>query len=116
MVFAVVMLTCLVSSVLWTLLTRSPLTAWLSVTFGALWLPSNNRQLEGHNVVLLSPTHAITQGDMVGVIGWLFGMAFLLMWALRGERGHARSERVGLVMLVGLGVLALGALAAFETG
>ena len=116
MVFAVVMLTCLVSSVLWTLLTRSPVTAWLSVAFGALWLPSNNRQLEGHNVVVLSTTHAITQGDMVGVIGWVLGMVVLLMWAVRTERGHARSERVGLVVLVGLGVLALGAVAAFETG
>lgn len=116
MVFAVVMLTCLVSAALWTLLTGAPLTAWLLVVFGALWLPSNNRQLEGHNLLTLSTTHAVTQGDAVGVIGWLLGMAVLLVRALRSEPGHARSERIGAVMLVGLGVLALGALAAYETG
>jgi hypothetical protein len=114
--FAVVMLTCLVAAAGWCLITRTRLAAWLLLAFSALWLPSNNGQLEGQNLITLSPRHGITQGDSVGVIGWLLAMTVLLVHAVRSEPRQARSERIGAVMLVGLAALAFGALAAYETG
>ena len=116
MVFAVIMLTCVVASALWALCTWTPFSGWLAMIFGALWLPANNGQLEGRNLITLSRTHGITQGDSVGVIGWLIAMAVLLRWARQAEPGHPRSERTGMVMLIGLAALALGAIAAYETG
>lgn len=116
MFFAVLMLTCLVSATFWTLLTRSAVAASVLLVFGALWLPANNGQLEGHNLLTLSTTHGVTEGDAVGIVGWLIAMAVLLHLALRSERGHVRSERIGAVMLAGLGVLALGAVTAYVIG
>ncbi|HEV7194090.1 MAG TPA: hypothetical protein VGN35_12900 [Jatrophihabitantaceae bacterium] len=116
MVFSVVMLTCLVAAAGWCLLTRTAFAGWVLLAFAALWLPSNNGHLEGRNLIKLSTGHGITQGDAVGVTGWLLAMVVLLTWALRSGRGHVRSERVGAVMLIGLTALALGALTAYETG
>jgi hypothetical protein len=114
--FSVAVLTCLVAVAGWCAITRSRLSAWCLLILSALWLPSNNRHLEGHTLLVLTPAHAITQGDAVGVICWLLATSVLLVRAQASAPRTQRWARAAVTFATCALVLALGALTAYETG
>jgi hypothetical protein len=116
MVFSVAVLTCLVAAAGWCLITRNTASAWLTLALSALWLPANNGQLEGHNLIVLAPTHAMTQGDAVGVVCWLLATTVLVLRARASAPAGQRWARVGAMFLACAVILGIGALAAVETG
>jgi hypothetical protein len=116
MLIAVLILTCLVSAAGWCLITRTQFAAWTLVTTSAVWLPANNGHLEGHIVFTLNHAHGITQGDFVGITGWLFGTGVLSYHALRSDTRSPRSPHVGVVLLICLAILAVGMLSAYASG
>ncbi len=116
MVFSVAVLTCLVAVAGWCAVARSQLSAWCLLILSALWLPSNNGQLEGHVLFTVTPTHGITEGDAVGVICWLLATSVLVGRAQASAPRGQRTTRAAVTFLSCGLILALGALTAYESG
>jgi hypothetical protein len=92
------------------------LSAWFLLILSAVWLPSNNRYLEGHTLFVFAPTHAITQGDSVGLICWLLATSVLIVRAQASAPRNHRWARAAVTFATCALVLALGALTAYESG
>jgi hypothetical protein len=113
---SVAVLTCLVAAAGWCAITRSRLSAWCLLILSAAWLPANNGELEGHNLIVLTPAHAITEGDSVGVICWLLATSVLLVRVQSSVPHGQRWARAAVTFATCALVLALGALIAYESG
>jgi hypothetical protein len=113
--FALAMLGCLFGCLIWAVSVRAPVAAWALVAVSALWLPANNRQLEGSTLLVLSSTHAVTQADALGAICWLIGTG-ILAWHAVSAPGRRPWTSI-IAMFAGCCVVfGLGALVAFENG
>jgi hypothetical protein len=117
MVLSVAALTLLLLCVAWCLLTLDRIAAGCLVIAAALWLPANNRHLEGHTLLVLSQAHGVTVADVIGLAGWLLGSAVLVAAELPDRyRTRGSGRRAGLTVGACVAVVAVGALLAVATG
>jgi hypothetical protein len=111
---AVIVFSCLLAALSWCLITGSAASCWFLVVASALWLPANNRHLEGRTLVVLTTTHGITVSDLVALGCWLLATATLL-WRAHRSRLAGGAARVGTLLATCAGVFLLGALVAVGT-
>lgn len=117
MVVSVLVLTLLLLCAAWCLLTFDRIAAGCLVVAAVLWLPANNRHLEGHTLFVLSQTHGVTVADLIGLAGWLLGSAVLVAAEVPDRyRTRGSSERAWLTLGACVAALAVGALLAAATG
>jgi len=116
MVLSVVVLTGLVTALVWCVMVRTTSSAWILLALSSIWLPSNNGHLEGRTVLILTDAHAVTQADCVGIACWLVATIVLVWRAQSAAPPGRRPARAGAILLACGFVFAVGALAAFETG
>ena len=117
MAFSVLAQTLLLACAAWCLLTRDRPAAGCLVLAAALWLPANNRHLEGRTLIVLSQSHGVTVADVIGLAGWLLGSAVLVSAELPDRYRSRGSGERALVTLGGcVAVLAAGAALAVVTG
>jgi hypothetical protein len=111
---AVIVFICLLAALSWCLIAGSAASCWFLVVCSALWLPANNRHLEGRTLVVLTTTHGITTSDLVALSCWLLATATLL-WRAHRSRLSGGSARAGPLLVTCVGVFLLGALVAVGT-
>jgi hypothetical protein len=117
MVFSVVVLTLLLASTAWCLLTRDRIAAACLVVVAAVWFPANNRHLEGRTLLVVGTTHGITVADLIGLAGWLLGTAVLVVAELPDRyRSRGSGDRALIVFGGCLAALVAGAAVAYATG
>jgi hypothetical protein len=115
MPLAVTVLSCLLASLIWCLVTRSTASSWCLLGLSALWLPTNNGHLEGGTLFEISATHGVTYADLLALGCWLVATA-TLVWRARRFRSPSREVRTAGLLLACAGVLALGALVTVASG
>ena len=81
--------------------------SWATALCSALWLPVNNRHLEGPVLVAVAAGHGATLADLLSVAGLLVA-AYRLLDPRRSRRGPLRRAAV-LVLLILIGLAGVGA-------
>jgi hypothetical protein len=86
---------------------RSAGWAWLLLVTSALWLPANNRVLEGPTLLSVGQSHGLTASDLIGLGGVCVAAVVLVRHS--SARGRRRTTSVtvalcGLAVVVGAGL------------
>lgn len=81
----------------------------------AVWLPANNKVLEGHVLWTVSHTHGLTESDLLGIAGILIAAA-VLVHASGATSGPGRREAIVRIAAVSATTLVAGFVAAFIRG
>jgi hypothetical protein len=95
---------------------RNNAAGWSVIFFSALWLPANNKYMEGTVLFGISAYHGVTTSDLLAVLGAIAGVVTLTRPAeWRGWRAGDYVRTTAVAAASGL-VLATGGLAAYLTG
>ncbi len=105
MVVALLVLAALLAAWVWNIARPSRRAALVLVILCALWLPANNRHLEGPLLVNLDEKHGLTLSDLLSYGGFVLAVVSVRRWS-RAERHRAgRAPRWVFATVLGLGVV-----------